>query len=209
MDDFTIFAADNFFISDKNNNPYFNINITDDILIEESDSGYTELSLTVEGESLWIKDFDTHKKCEFFSQKREMGLKKSSDHIVFQFKRNEWFLHIIEFKTTINSNVWIEVKRKFRASYFNSKAIATVLGIDIPDDHIYVYTTYEKEHIGSNTTNPVELRPILGKPVEKPMSDWNKGELISFRLPQEGKVFRHTKIQMKRSEKGLIGELVI
>lgn len=40
------------------------------------------------------------------------------------------------------STKWIEVKGKFRASYLVSQAIAAML--EIPLDHTYLYTTYEK-----------------------------------------------------------------
>ena len=209
MEEYTEFAVSNFFFVNKQGDAYFNGKNSSDVLKETSDEGYTELSLSIEGESLWLKDFDNHKKCEFLSTDKKFGLKKSSDHIVFQFKDGEWFLHIFEFKSTVNLKVWHDVKQKFRASYFNCKAIATVLGINILDDHIYAYTTFEKENFGATTTSPAGLKPMLGVRAVKPMDDWNKGKMESLRLPQEGKVFQHTKIQMTRNANGLIGEFAI
>ena len=213
MDGYTSFAAEHFF-REKNGQPYFKCgvvnaeNTSTEILTEADKRGKTELTVRVEGESLWLIDFDKHDKCMFLAESKEYGLHKSSDHVVFQCKDGVWYLHIIELKTTVGSQTWKDVKKKFRTSYFNCMALAKVLGIAISDDRVYAYTTYETENYGKNTTSPAELRPILGEKAEDPMQDWNNGQLNSLPLAPEKKIFKHTKIQVTRTERGLVGNLV-
>ena len=212
MEAYTEFAVKHFF-RERNRQPYFKCGVVNaentavEILTEADKLGKTELTVSVEGESLWLIDFDKHDKCMFFAENKEYGLCKSSDHVIFQCKGGVWYLHIIEFKTAVRSQTWKDVKKKFRTSYFNCMALAKILGIAIPDENVYAYTTYEKECYGKDTASPAELRPILGEKAEDPMQDWNNGQLYSLPLAPEKKVFKHTKIQVTRIESGLVGSL--
>ncbi len=208
MEEFTKFAVEHFFESLGDDSPYFSLGndgeATTRILEEIEERGKTRLTLTVSGESLWLINFDAHKKCSFFTEDKKYGLQKSSDHVVFRFKDGIWYLHIFEFKSSVSPKKWLEVKQKFRASYFTCKALAAVLGISFEDENVYAYTTFEKEVQPRESTNPAELRPLLGKRTVDPMLDWKEGKLLSLRIPQEGKDFRHTKIKMSKDEQGVL-----
>lgn len=79
----------------------------------------------------------------FFKADQKYSMMKRVDHIILEHTGDDtWNLHLIEMKSSVGVQKWIEVKGKFRASYLVSQAIAAML--EIPLDHTYLYTTYEK-----------------------------------------------------------------
>ncbi len=73
---------------------------TDRYMLEEtSDTGQSELTLSVNGYNLCVKDFDTKPKCNFVRQDKRYGMRKSVDHLLFRDNEGHWELHLIEMKT--------------------------------------------------------------------------------------------------------------
>lgn len=180
-------------------------------LKEEKDSGKSDLDVTIESDNLCIYNFDDKKKCNFLKTDKKHGMQKSVDHILFEQIDNGWRLHLIEMKSSVGYNTWLEsIKPKVRTSYLTSLAIAEFLGIKITD--IVAYTTYDEEKFSanSNKTNPRAFVPLLGKKARDPRKDeWEKDQLF-LELGEEFKIV-HKRIKMNKDEKTgvLLGKLVI
>lgn len=139
----------------------------------------------------------------FFKADQKYSMMKRVDHIILEHTGDDtWNLHLIEMKSSVGVQKWIEVKGKFRASYLVSQAIAAML--EIPLDHTYLYTTYEKECFDTcSETMPVERRVRTGN--ISPKREWESGRVeLNFgeKIP-----FDHEKVQMTRSTDGLKGNV--
>lgn len=180
-------------------------------LKEEKDSGKSDLDVTINSDNLCIYNFDDKKKCNFLKPDKKHGMQKSVDHILFEQINNGWRLHLIEMKSSVGYNTWLEsIKPKVRTSYLTSLAIAEFLGIKITD--IVAYTTYDEEKFSanSNKANPRAFVPLLGKKARDPMKDeWEKDQLF-LELGGDFKIV-HKRIKMNKDEKTgvLLGKLVI
>lgn len=180
-------------------------------LKEEKDSGKSDLDVTINSDNLCIYNFDDKKKCNFLKPDKKHGMQKSVDHILFEQINNGWRLHLIEMKSSVGYNTWLEsIKPKVRTSYLTSLAIAEFLGIKITD--IIAYTTYDEEKFSanSNKANPRAFVPLLGKKARDPMKDeWEKDQLF-LELGEDFKIV-HKRIKMNKDEKTgvLLGKLVI
>lgn len=179
-------------------------------LEEKSESGRSELHVEIEGDNLCSEDYDHKGKCNFLKDSSRFKLKKSVDHVLLQKKEEKWILHLIEMKSKVDNKKWSEIKQKIRASYFNIRALESVLGIHI--DEVRTYTTYETTGFWnpSRTTDPKTIVAPLGKPMPPaPEQEWENnaihvdvGEFVEF---------RHRAVKMQRTEDGtkLIGKLSI
>lgn len=180
-------------------------------LKEEKDSGKSDLDVTIKNDNLCIYNFDDKKKCNFLRPDKKRGMQKSVDHILFEQVDDGWRLHLIEMKSSVGYNTWLEsIKPKVRTSYLTSLAIADFLGIKIID--IVAYTTYDEEKFSanSNKTNPRAFVPSLGKKARDPVKDeWEKDQLF-LELGEEFKIV-HKRIKMNKDERTgvLLGKLVI
>ena len=104
----------------------------------------------------------------FFDEKK--GMYKSVDHIVFEnLGNNDWKIHLIEMKSSVKYNKWIEVKAKFRASYLLVQAIAAILSMNIKE--LLMYTTYEKCNLDKPETMPTARRLFLGQKYVDPLDE--------------------------------------
>lgn len=178
-------------------------------LEEKAESGRSELQLEVNGDNLCSEDYDHKGKCNFLRD-GEFKLKRSVDHVVLQKKDEKWILHLIEMKSKVDNKKWYEIKQKIRASYFNMKALESVLGIHI--DEIKTYTTYEDTWFSrpSGSADPKMFAAPLGKPtLPTPQMDWDGGQITV----DIGEIvqFPHLAVLMKRTEDGekLVGKLSI
>lgn len=183
------FMAENYFL--KMNKEYH--------LLEEKDSGKSDLTLFIANENLCIHDFDSKGKCQFLRTNKKMGMQKSVDHIIFERCQNGWKLHLIEMKSGVGYKTWIEsIKPKVRTSYFTALAIAEFLGIRIQDT--IAYTTYENDRFGdmNHMVNPRTLVPFLGQAARDANRDeWKKDRII---LNVDGEfILPHKRIQMQRN----------
>lgn len=179
-------------------------------LEEKSDSGRSELTVEIEGDTLCSKDYDHQGKCNFLKEKSEFKLKRSVDHVLLQRKNGQWIAHFIEMKSQVDNKRWYEIRQKNRASYFNFCAIEKVLGIHI--DSVRAYTTYERTRF-ADIESTADLKTFvqpLGEPLmPMPKTDWESGT-ISVNIG-EIKVFEHKAVKMERTEDGrkLVGHLRI
>lgn len=60
-------------------------------------------------------------------------------------------LHLIEMKSSVGNEKWIEIKGKFRASYLLAQGIAAMLEMNIVD--ACMYTTFENVHLSLPETS--------------------------------------------------------
>lgn len=185
------YALDNFIDSD-----YFSDMSHIYHLEEKEDSGKSDLKVIIECENLCISDFDHKKKCNFLRVDRKYGMQKSVDHVLFEYRTGSWRLHLIEMKSSVGYQTWLEkVKPKVRTSYLTSLAIAKFLGIEISET--FAYTTYETDKFsdGERKANPRMIFPFLGQAAHDALKDeWQKDRMF-LNLGDEI-VITHKKIHM-------------
>ncbi len=179
-------------------------------LEEIETTGKSILTVTVIGENLCIKDFDSKNKCNFLKRDSTFGMQKSVDHIIIKKNGDEWSAYLIEMKTSVGSKTWGDIKLKMRTCYLTVQAIAVFLGIRIK--HFFAYTSYEKEKFIpiATTTNPRMHAPLLGEHAwDSKKDEWDANK-IRIKI-NEFIELPHTAIQMTRSTDGneLIGAIKI
>lgn len=129
---------------------------------------------------------------------------KRVDHIIFEHTPDDkWKLHLIEMKSSVGNDKWIEIKGKFRASYLFAQGIAAMLEMQI--EETCMYTTYEKVHFSLPETMPAARRLPLGGTLVKPEEEWDGSK---FGLNFGTRIrFMHNPIHMERNaEDVLTGE---
>lgn len=201
------YARDHFFVDG-----FFAENAVRYELKEHEKSGQAQLILSVGTEdNICVENYDEKKNCEYLSEKS--GLKKAVDHFVLIKREDHWELHLIEMKTTVDSDQWTKIKYQMRSSYLNLRALIQFLGVSVKDEHIYAYTAYGNDCMESKqTTNPRMFYPKLGERAIDPKKDeWDSGYI---NLPLIRDVFVklcHKKVQMNRanSDRQLEGTLAI
>ena len=175
---------------------------TDQIYLEEKeDSGKSILRWKLlSNQNFSIRNVDKKNTIiHFFDEKK--GMYKRVDHIVFEnIGNNDWKIHLIEMKSSVKYNKWIEVKAKFRASYLLVQAIAAILSMNIKE--VRMYTTYEKCNLDIPETMPTARRLFLGQKNVDPLDEWQG---IDFGLNFGERIeFMHTPIQMVRNEMDIL-----
>ena len=175
---------------------------TDQIYLEEKeDSGKSILRWKLlSNQNFSIRNVDKKNTIiHFFDEKK--GMYKRVDHIVFEnLGNNDWKIHLIEMKSSVKYNKWIEVKAKFRASYLLVQAIAAILSMNIKE--VRMYTTYEKCNLDIPETMPTARRLFLGQKNVDPLDEWQG---IDFGLNFGERIeFMHTPIQMVRNEMDIL-----
>lgn len=180
------------------------------ILEELEETGRSELQVhLISKESLCIKNVDKkHTEIYFFNKEKGKSLFKRVDHIIYEhLSQNNWKLHLIEMKSSVGFEKWIEIKGKFRASYLLAQGIASMLEMNIAETCLY--TTYERVDLKQpSSTMPTGRRPLVGVPQIKPVEEWSGGKCgLNFGVRM---AFQHTPVQMVRNEdKILTGTLTI
>ncbi len=177
-------------------------------LEETEDTGKSELNFqVVSNKNLIIKNVDKkHTELHFFQKNKMKSMFKRVDHIIFEnVSDNNWNLHLIEMKSSVGTEKWIEVKGKFRASYLLAQGIAAMLEMHIIET--YMYTTYEKVRLSLAETMPSARRLRLGEKAVSAENEWNGSNFgLNFGTTIN---FIHKPIQMQRNEQDiLIGEYV-
>ena len=174
---------------------------------EAEDSGKSILEFRFEsGDNLSIKnvDFKNTQMC-FFQKNKIKSMFKRVDHIIFEhLADNDWKLHLIEMKSSVGNEKWIEVKGKFRASYLFAQGIAAMLEMHIVDT--CMYTTYENVYFSLPNTMPTARRLRLGEKQVKPQDEWD-GRDFGLNFGTRFK-FMHKPIPMKRTGETLEGVFV-
>ena len=64
-------------------------------LEEKSESGRSELQVTIQGDNLCCEDYDHKGKCNFLKRESPLKLQRSVDHVLLQKKDGKWILHLI------------------------------------------------------------------------------------------------------------------
>lgn len=179
------------------------------ILQEEEETGKSELVVDLKDqEYLCIKNLDKkHTELYFFNNQSQLSMYKRVDHILFEHNADDkWIIHLIEMKSSVAGEKWVEIRGKFRASYLLAKAIAAILDMEIAQT--IMYTTYERVSFQFSKTLPSARRGRSGAVIFKMEDEWNGGKFglnLGDRVP-----FQHIPISMNRkSEEGLFGRVSI
>ena len=174
-------------------------------LEETEDSGRSilEFQLASDG-NLSIKNVDgKNTQMHFFQNEKGKSMFKRVDHIIFEhLTEDDWKLHLIEMKSSVGNEKWIEVKGKFRASYLFAQGIAAMLEMHIVDT--CMYTTFENDYFSLPNTMPTARRLRLGEKQVKPQDEWD-GRDFGLNFGTRFK-FMHKPIPMKRTGETLEGE---
>lgn len=173
---------------------------------EETGRSILEFRLTSK-KNLSIKNVDTKKtQMLFFQSSSTKSMFKRVDHIIFeQLEDDNWKLHLVEMKSNVGAEKWVDIKGKFRASYLLAQGIAAMLEMHIIET--CMYTTYEKVFLSMPEEFPASRRLPLGKKHINPQDEWN-GTKFGLEFG-ERMDFVHVPIQMKRNvQKELVGEIV-
>lgn len=177
-------------------------------LEETTETGKSILDFQLSStKNLSIKNVDAkNTQILFFQKGSKKSLFKRVDHIIFEYLGNDsWKLHLIEMKSSVSNDTWIDVKGKFRASYLLAQGIAAMLEMKLVDT--CMYTTYEKAFFSVPETMPSARRLSLGQKNVRPEEEWD-GDKFGLNF---GTVigFQHKPIQMRRNAQDvLIGEYV-
>lgn len=97
------------------------------ILEENEEGGESRLKFkTKSSNTMTIENIDKkHTEMYFFKDTSKFSMYKRVDHIIMDnvdIQNNKWDIYLIEMKSNIADNTWMEVKGKFRASYLFIKA---------------------------------------------------------------------------------------
>lgn len=186
-------------------------------LEEFSDEGRTKLKVTIEEENLCIANCDCSLekkkagckiKSPFFNEEKQ-GITKCVDHVILQHKDDNWFLHLIEMKKTIRSDVLFDIRKKNRDAYFFMVALSSILQIKFKS--VKSYTTYETDNtdIESQTNTRVKML-TLGEWHPNVIKEWHDGKMRLSIGKDEWLSVDHQKKQMTKNEEGVLtGSLII
>lgn len=184
------FILENYFITDQASYQ----------LVECEDTGLSQLEVSFPAglvDVICIANYDKKHRCEFLSITEKYGMRKCVDHVLL-VKQNsgKWVVYLIEMKTSIGSNTWVNIRQKVRASILNIKALAAVL--DLPIERFLIYTTYENLVFNNAAPeNPAERKRQLG--VLGPKEDeWDKNRIIINLLNTSKDEYYHSGIQMEK-----------
>lgn len=180
---------------------------TERVYLEETeDTGKSILELQMSSfENLCIKNVDKkNTQMNFFVSNKKESMYKRVDHIIFEcLDNNNWKAHLIEMKSSVGNDKWIDVKGKFRASYLLVQGIEAMLEMNLVET--CMYTSFEKTCFNLPETMPAGRRLQVGGRHVKPQDEWNGRK---FSLNFGNKIpFIHVPIQMKRNDEDtLIGK---
>lgn len=188
---------------------YFSVPDVTYELMEHESRGKSILKLNVGTvDNLCRQNYDSSRpRFSFIRTDDSYGMDHCIDHFVLRKRDGYWELHMIEMKTTIRPGTWDGVRRKMRASYLKIRALVVFLGIELSDEHIFAYTTYERADFSINqTTDPRTFLPSLGgRAIDFENAEWRANCIylpiteakISIKIPHRG-------IQMHRNDEGYL-----
>lgn len=142
-------------------------------LVEKSKSGKVNLQCKVNKDSLIILSPEKNVLPYLNS---ESGSRCCADIFIYSKseEENEWDLHIIEFKKTINTTSISKSKWQFTMGIYNARAISAFVGFNIRD--IYLYSGFRTDAI--TTIDPhslIYLRASNNPDALKLIREWKKG----------------------------------
>lgn len=114
------------------------------LLQETKKEGAVNLRCTLSSDSLILHEAD--KNVLPYLDGGIKGAKECADVFIYAKEdKEEWTLHLIEFKKTINTSTLAKSRRQFVMGIRNARAVAAFLGIRIDD--IILYSGYRKDEI--------------------------------------------------------------
>lgn len=180
---------------------------SDEVVLEEmEESGKTLLKVLAANDTLLvIRNVDKKgTELKFMKADSKYSMFKRVDHIIFRKNQNnQWILHLIEMKSSVNSEKWVDIKGKFRASYLLAQGIAGML--EIPIYKTVLYTTYENVSFGNSITMPSARRVGTGR---RPFKlEWQNGRVgLNFGTILD---LKHEAVKVEREDTALRGELLL
>lgn len=107
---------------------------------------------------------------------------------------NDFNLHLIEFKKTINTSALDKSKWQLVMGFYNARAIAGFLGIQIND--VYIYSGYRKDEIDDvDSATLIQLRASNNAEAIQKISDWKNGK-CKLKIDGELRCFKQGKIKL-------------
>ena len=101
--------------------------------------------------------------------------KKAADGVILHFDRDQKLhaLHLVELKSKVSANKWLEIKAQLQGALHNAHALLGVLGLDCPQQ-IVCHTAYKQDALSQN---PALLKSAMGVRVEvgEEVGDWISG----------------------------------
>ncbi|MDD6170398.1 MAG: hypothetical protein PUB46_10045 [Lachnospiraceae bacterium] len=174
-----------------------------DVFYELDIAGNSELTFEMSRtDNFCIKNVDKKKTdILYFNASKKLSMWKRVDHIIFEhLGEKQWRIHLIEMKSSVNADKWVEVKGKFRASYLLVQGIAAMLEMNIVET--LMYTTYEHVDMKHDLTLPSARRIRSGRRIVRPEDEWSGGQFeLNF---GEGVPFQHIPIQMTRNSQDVL-----
>lgn len=169
-------------------------------LEEKSEEGRAELQCKVKNNAIVIKRPEKNVLPYLDSQKK--GARQCADVFIFIFNENsqDWELHIIEFKKTINMTTLGKSKAQLRFGIYNARALAAFLGFEILK--VVLYSGYQNDNISSiEDATLIQLR--MGNNAEnvRKISEWKKG-ICTLNVDEENVKYEHKKIKLDKSGHG-------
>ena len=194
------YALDNFLLPDY----VAPVSVSYD-LYEKEKNGESKLHLDVgTTDNICVKNYDQLPRCAFLRKERQFHMRQCIDHLILRKVDSHWEAHMIEMKTTVGRDTWLNIKYKVRASYLNAYAMAVFLGIALDDEHIFTYTTYEHDHMDvAHNENPRLISANMGVPVYDIKKDeWDANRLY-FSITELADIahkvcLQHRKVKMFR-----------
>lgn len=112
-----------------------------------------------------------------------------------------WQLHILEFKKSIKYDKWKKIRNQFKYGIMNARALAAFLNIEI--DEIILETAYRNDwNPRSALQTPTMMRAANSAAEVKAYEEW-RGDCVWLELDSAERSFRHDKIKLDESGKGI------
>lgn len=130
------------------------------------------------------------------------GATKCADVFVFTPNEENWDLHVMEFKKTINTQSYRDSKWQFKMGIYNARAIAGFLGMQIKT--IYVYSAFRKDDIEKIPESAlITIRAKKDEKINRMINEW-KENVCEISLDLEKKTLELHKIQLDEKGQGVV-----
>lgn len=160
------------------------------VLKEKKAEGEAELTLELHNPGILFNRLE-NKKLRYFKNQ------KCADYLLYNYRENNWEMHIFELKRSIGLSQWEQIKEQAKGAIQNGMAIAGFLGIEISLDRVYLYSAYRNDKI-NDFANPGKQRYQMYKKAspeyKEKECDWNK-QLIELDFLGK-REFQHCKIPL-------------
>lgn len=107
--------------------------------------------------------------------------KRCADGVIWeQREADQWILHVVELKRSVNVSVWEHIKSQFAVAYRLCRMVAASL--DIEFEQVLFYTALVNDNVSSNSDDTADIDPIIETPeldmpddMPLPWDEWKSG----------------------------------